>query len=177
MAEGDFSKPAAAHALAALRCALGDPLEVALAAAADLQMGRESTGWGRLNGARISAFEDGAAGLVSARAAGRLLAQQGISTDIRLYGISQEKAKQQALADVGGQLFPDLAAALRVAGVQKRSSFVVKADLNGRFFITIGMQKGRFPLSAIIRYGKIPSARKGDLLYPEGWPSGLRQLS
>jgi hypothetical protein len=118
LAEGDFSKPAAAHALAALRCALGDPLEVALAAAADLQMGRESTGWGRLNGARISAFEDGAAGLVSARAAGRLLAQQGISTDIRLYGISQEKAKQQALADVGGQLFPDLAAALRAAGVK-----------------------------------------------------------
>lgn len=118
LAEEAFSKPAPAHALAALRCTLGDPLEVALAAAADLQMGRESTGWGPLHGARISAFEDGAAGLVSARAASQLLAQLGISTDIRLYGISQEKTKQKALADVGGQIFPNLAEALRAAGVQ-----------------------------------------------------------
>ncbi len=100
-----FGKPAPAHALAALQCAAGAPVEAALQAGADLQLGKNATGWEVFGGARILAFEDGAAGLVSARAAVALLETIGFATEIHLFGISREPVKKAALAEVGGKKF------------------------------------------------------------------------
>lgn len=113
-----FLKPAPVHALAALRLAIGDPLEAALKAAAALVLdGRADSAWQALVGAQVHAFEDGVAGLDSARVAQDILGQIGVPMQVRLFGIAENSPKRQSLESVGATVFPTLAAALeRVPG-------------------------------------------------------------
>lgn len=106
-------KPSPAHALAALRLALGEPLEAALEAAAALALdGRDDGGWGPLDRARVLVFEDAAKGLTSAARAADLLERCGVRAALDLRGVASDPAKAAALRQAGGRVFADLAAAL-----------------------------------------------------------------
>jgi hypothetical protein len=111
-------KPAPIHALAALRLALGDTLEVALEAAATLALdGQADRRWSRLTGAHVYVFEDVAGGLKSTLAAGEILAQIEVAIQLHLFGITENELKRQALEAVGAIVSPTLAMALnRVPG-------------------------------------------------------------
>ncbi|MFV1859212.1 MAG: hypothetical protein ACC647_07665 [Anaerolineales bacterium] len=113
-----FMKPSAVHALAALRLAIGSPLETALQAAASLELdGRVDSGWRGLASATIHVFEDSAEGLLSARAAQRALQGAGVEVEVALFGISDSAPKRQALESISDELFPSLEHALRQRGV------------------------------------------------------------
>ena len=106
-------KPSPAHALAALRLALGEPLEAALEAAAALGLdGRDDGGWGALDRSRIVVFEDAAKGLTSAVRAAALLERCGVRAALDLRGVASDPAKTAALRRAGGRVFADLPAAL-----------------------------------------------------------------
>jgi len=108
-----FLKPAPVHVLAALRLALGDPLEQALQAAATLVVdGQADPDWRKLDGAQVCAFEDGIAGLESTRAAKDILERIGVSINAHLFGISDSGPKRRALEAVGATVSPALAVAL-----------------------------------------------------------------
>ena len=110
----EFSlKPSPVHALAALRLAIDDALEAALQAAAALVLdGRADPAWQALVGAEVYVFEDGVAGLDSARAAQDILEQIGVPMRVRLFGIAENSPKRQSLEVVGATVFATLAAAL-----------------------------------------------------------------
>lgn len=114
----DFLKPSPIHALAALRLAAGDPLEVAFSAAAGL--GRDhwpEPTWRSLQGAQVCVFEDTVGGLVSVTTAQAMLAEQGVFIDLSLYGIAAEESKMRALEKLGAKVFANLAEALLDAQV------------------------------------------------------------
>jgi len=113
-----FLKPSAVHALAALRLAIGSPLETALQAAAALERdGRADGGWREFVSAKIYVFEDSVEGLLSARSAQRALRQAGIEVEVALFGISDSPSKRQALSLAGAELFSNLEHALLQCGV------------------------------------------------------------
>jgi hypothetical protein len=110
----DLIKPSPVHVLAALRHALGEPLEEALVGSADLVLnGKIDAFWPILDGAEIYAFEDSVTGFQSALSAQRVLSELGIQLDLRLIGISDSRTKQVALEVAGAtHVFEDLNQAL-----------------------------------------------------------------
>ena len=110
-------KPSAAHALAALRQATGEPLEAALQAAAALSLDEQSdSGWRAFAGAEIIVFEDSVKGLHSVGAAQRRLARLGVTFRPVLVGVTQSPRKRRGLEAAGAQVFSDLEQALRQSG-------------------------------------------------------------
>lgn len=110
---GELLKPSPVHALAALRLALGDPLQDALEAAAALALDRRvDSSWMRLAGSELHVFEDSAKGLRSAISAAAILISCGIEIEYTLYGVSDSAPKRAALAEAGGSLFDDIQSAL-----------------------------------------------------------------
>lgn len=110
---GDFLKPSPVHALAGLRLALGDTLELALEAAAGLALdGTMDPDWTRLDESDLHVFEDSAKGLRSAQAAAHVLKEHGISLRTSLYGVSDSEPKRAALSAAGASLFDDIQTAL-----------------------------------------------------------------
>jgi hypothetical protein len=124
-------KPAPVHALAALRLALafsststgqaGDAqagqAEALAGAAAFAQQPQPGEAWERLDGAEVCVFEDTRGGMLSALGAQRLLAGAGLRLHLRLFGIGKQPLKVKSLQAVGATVYPDLASALRQAGV------------------------------------------------------------
>ncbi|MCL4367636.1 MAG: hypothetical protein M1337_00405 [Actinobacteria bacterium] len=106
-------KPSPVHVLTALRRAMGEPLREALQAAAALALdGVADADWRALQGSRIQAFDDSAAGMISTRVAADLLAEHGVDVTVDLRGVSSSAAKRRALAQAGATLYPDIATAL-----------------------------------------------------------------
>ncbi len=106
-------KPSPVHALTALRCALGDDVELALKSAVSLVLdGVGEAGWVALDGAQVTVFEDAVKGLLSAIAARESLKQQGISIDLHLRGVSSNENKAYALREAGARVFETFPAAL-----------------------------------------------------------------
>ncbi len=113
--ENTFNKPHPVHALAAIRCAMGEPVLGAFKAAGKLVEERVfDEKWPSLNGGRVWVFEDAAGGLDSLRIAKAMLGEIGIEFEARLIGISNSDTKQRALAMAGGQVFTNLTDALNV---------------------------------------------------------------
>ncbi|MCK5313686.1 MAG: hypothetical protein KAJ53_01120 [Anaerolineales bacterium] len=109
-----FLKPSPVHVLSALQLALGASLENALTKAAKLvEGGQFDSSWKGLNGAQVWVFEDTSGGLQSAIAAQTILREHGIVINISLNGIANDRAKVQALQEVGAKTKPNLNAALR----------------------------------------------------------------
>jgi len=109
-------KPSATHALVALRRAIGDSPGVALHAAAALALDQEDDpGWGNLEGAEITVFEDSAEGLESVAAARAALAGAGISVQTTLMGVTQSPLKRRSLEAAQADVFPSLVEALGAA--------------------------------------------------------------
>ena len=109
-----FLKPSAVHSLAAMRCALGDPVEIAVERAAALSgQGQADGGWRRLDGAKVIAFDDAAKGIRSAVAAQHVLEQNGIRVGLRKIGVSPHAVKARALQQAGARVYPNVEAALR----------------------------------------------------------------
>lgn len=110
----EFLKPDPVHALAALQLALGAGPEQAAERAYRLsRLGEAHGSWHRLDGGRMSVFEDTRGGLLSVQAAGRLLAEAGIRVETNLIGIATSEIKVRALQTCGAWVYPDLAQALR----------------------------------------------------------------
>jgi hypothetical protein len=108
-----FRKPSPVHALAAMRAALGHPLQEALQAAAALVLDkREDGGWDELSGAEVYVFEDTAGGLLSALGAQKMLELQGVEVKFHLFGITNSEPKRHALRETGATVTPSLSAAL-----------------------------------------------------------------
>jgi hypothetical protein len=108
-----FLKPSVVHSLAALRAALGDPLEGALQAAAALVLnGQPDQSWKRLHGAQVYVFEDTAGGLQSTRAAKEILEKIEVPIEVSLFGITDSGPKRQALEAAGAIVYPTLSTAL-----------------------------------------------------------------
>ena len=106
-------KPSPVHALTAMRCALGEDVELALQSSVSLVLdGVSGEGWSVLDGAQVVVFEDAAKGLQSAHAARERLYQEGISIDLILRGVSPDENKAYALRAAGAQVFEDLFTAL-----------------------------------------------------------------
>ncbi|GAB4504788.1 MAG: hypothetical protein Fur0043_17820 [Anaerolineales bacterium] len=105
-------KPAASHALAALRLAIGDQPYDALEAATALTNGRLLPEWKQLDGSRVTIFEDSENGLRSLLRAADLLAAHGIRIVPRLIGITPSPLKQRVLSDLQAVCYPNLSAAL-----------------------------------------------------------------
>jgi beta-phosphoglucomutase-like phosphatase (HAD superfamily) len=106
-------KPSPVHALAAMRCALGEHVELALQSAVSLVLdGIGEEGWSVLNGARVVVFEDAAKGLQSGYAAQEVLKKQGITIDLGLRGVSPDENKAHSLRAAGAQVFEKFSAAL-----------------------------------------------------------------
>jgi hypothetical protein len=106
-------KPSPVHALAALRCALGENVELALQSAVSLVVdGVMEAGWDRLHEAQVIVFEDAAKGLQSAYAAQDQLEHRGISIDLQLRGVSSNENKAYSLRAAGAKVFENLHAAL-----------------------------------------------------------------
>jgi beta-phosphoglucomutase-like phosphatase (HAD superfamily) len=106
-------KPSPVHALAAMRSALGGDVELALQSAVTLTMdGVGDADWNRLQGTRVTVFEDTAKGLQSAYAAKDQLDRWGISIDLQLRGVSPNEDKAYALRALGAKVYEDLSAAL-----------------------------------------------------------------
>jgi hypothetical protein len=106
-------KPSPMHALIALRIALGDMLEAAASRSLAVVGGEgHASQWRELAGAEVCVFEDSTSGLYSARAAGDMLALQGVRLNLRMMGISHRKGKRVALAAAGADVFQDINSAL-----------------------------------------------------------------
>ena len=106
-------KPAPAHALTALLCALGEPLESALGHAAALAVeNRPAAVWQRLHGAAVWVFEDTITGIHSLQAAQRLLQAAGVKITVHPVGIATAAAKRRALVAAGAQVYGAFAEAL-----------------------------------------------------------------
>ena len=114
-------KPSEVHALAALRLALGEPLQASLEAAAELALdGELDEGWAPLDNAALHVFEDSVRGMRSALRAVEVLKARGVSMRIALYGVSKSVPKRDALAAAGAELFENIQSALaRVPGLEK----------------------------------------------------------
>ncbi len=113
VAPDTFTKPSPTHALAALRAAAGDTLTDSLLAAASLALDATlDDGWARFSDVNIHVYEDSAKGMRSAIAAADLLQAFGIHLDVRLYGISSDQLKRQALRAAGGSVYSSLDTAL-----------------------------------------------------------------
>ncbi len=113
MAPDSLLKPCAAHALVAMRRAIGDPLEVSLHAAAALaldQVGDPT--WETLSGAEIFVFEDSAKGLESVAAAQACLDRVEVSIQTTKLGVTESVDKRQSLEAAGAEVFPNLEQAL-----------------------------------------------------------------
>ena len=107
-------KPSPVHALAALRRAAGDDLVDSLEAAARLALDQvDDGGWGRLEGAHTTVFDDSFRGLQSTRAAQAALGGVGIRITLDLRGVTTLPAKAQALEEAGGSVYPDFVHAAR----------------------------------------------------------------
>lgn len=106
-------KPGAPHTLAAMLSALGNSQHAALEAAASLMQGKgERQPWQAVAGMHIYTFEDTPAGLQSILSARDHLLELGIKIKVKAVGIAKDPQKQQAMADLGAHLYPDLPAAL-----------------------------------------------------------------
>jgi len=113
-----FLKPSPVHALAALRVALGEPLEDALEAAAALALDDQADHlWGALRGARVYVFEDTVPGLESVRAAQDILNQFDVPLNISLFGVTDNETKRKDLEAAGARLTPLLSSALEDCGL------------------------------------------------------------
>ncbi len=113
-----FLKPSPVHAIAALLVAAGAPLAEALELAPGLAADGEGPADGhaqlrRLEGAEVWIFEDGLAGLESARGAASCLARRGLRLELHLCGVTPSAVKAAPLAAAGASVAPELAAALR----------------------------------------------------------------
>ncbi len=107
-------KPSPVHALAALRCALGESVDSALQSSVSLVFaGVVEAGWAVLDGALVTVFEDTVKGLQSAHAAREILSRYGIGIDLRLRGVSPNEDKAYSLRAAGARVYADLPAALR----------------------------------------------------------------
>ena len=105
MSDQDLIKPAPVHALAAMRLALGDPLEDALRTAAELALrGLLHASWRHLEGARISVFEDSVGGIRSLMSARSVLAAHGVKLQAQAYGVARAPLKRTALKAEGGRV-------------------------------------------------------------------------
>ena len=110
-------KPSAAHALAALRRATGEPLEAALRAAAALTLDEQGdSGWRVFAGAEIFVFEDSVKGLHSLRAAKVRLESLGVACRPILVGVTKSLHKRQGLEAAGAQMFSDIEQAMTQSG-------------------------------------------------------------
>jgi phosphoglycolate phosphatase-like HAD superfamily hydrolase len=108
-----FLKPSPVHTLAALRLALGDPLEGALEATAALVLdGQADHTWRALHRAQVYAFEDTVSGLKSVRVAKDILEKVGVTVGVHLFGITDRAPKRQALETAGAVVAPTLSVAL-----------------------------------------------------------------
>jgi hypothetical protein len=109
-----YLKPSAVHSLAAMRRALGDPVEIAVERAAALsEQGQADNGWRNLEGAKVIAFDDAAKGIRSAVAAQHVLEQNGIRVELRRIGVSPHALKARALQQAGARVYPNAEVALR----------------------------------------------------------------
>jgi hypothetical protein len=114
-----FLKPSPVHTLAALRMALGEGQEIALAGAAYLaETGQTGPAWQRLEGAQVCVFEDTPGGIKSLHAARQVLDRAGIHIETKSFGIARKPVKVQALRVLGAQIFPSLIEALDIAFVK-----------------------------------------------------------
>jgi len=112
----DCLKPHAAHALAAIRRAVGDDLALEMEAVrALLQERRVDPAWRMLDGAEVIVVEDSANGCLSARAAQKVLGAAGIDIALNLLGVAGSDAKRTALEDAGAALFASSEIALQEA--------------------------------------------------------------
>lgn len=117
LAPDSLLKPSAAHALAALRRATGEPLEAALQAAAALTLDEQgNAGWRVFAGAEVSVFEDSVKGLHSIRAAQGRLARLGVIFQPILIGATKSPRKRRGLEAAGAQVFYDLEQGLARSG-------------------------------------------------------------
>jgi hypothetical protein len=113
-----FLKPDPIHALVALNLALGGETGESLECSAALALQGVSNGyWEMLEGAQVFVFEDTTGGLASVAAAQKLLANIGIKIETHSYGVAGNELKRRALQLWGAEVFPNLASALRKAGV------------------------------------------------------------
>ena len=113
-----FGKPSPVHALTALRLALGDPVESALQAAADLALdGRTEPGWAALNQVHVFIFEDTVRGLTSLQTGIDLLHQRNIDLQVSAFGITTDPSKRTVLESAGAVVYPTLSDALLAAGI------------------------------------------------------------
>jgi len=111
-----FLKPSPVHALAGIRMALGESQETALSAAAELVDGKKSDGgWPRLEGARVTVFEDTPGGVKSLLAAKEALGRVGVQIEARYCGVAREPVKVTALEACGAKVFPSVTEALEAA--------------------------------------------------------------
>ncbi len=108
-----FLKPSPVHALAALRCALGDDLLDALERAAEVERGKASRShWAMFDGAQVLVFEDAVKGLQSVRAAKQVLARLGVVISVQYVGIARDPIKREALIREGAMVYSSLEEAL-----------------------------------------------------------------
>ncbi|KAA3646595.1 MAG: hypothetical protein DWQ07_10330 [Chloroflexi bacterium] len=107
MSNQELIKPSPVHALAAMRMALGDEIESALMAGAKLvHDGSDDGKWQVLDGFEVSVFEDSIGGVLSLKAAQKVLNAHGVKINTKAYGISQAKTKQAALSQQGAEVYP-----------------------------------------------------------------------
>jgi len=106
-------KPHAAHALAAIRLALGEGELQSLSAVHALLIANVvDDGWRSLDGASIIVLEDSANGCLSATAAAGVLAKAGLHLNVRLYGVARSASKRDVLSGLGAGLYADSGDAL-----------------------------------------------------------------
>ncbi len=101
-------KPSPVHALAALRCAVGDPVDRAVKAAAELALDGVSNGWDHFDGVEWVAYEDTARGMRSVLSAASCLQRLGLRVRLWPVGVTDSLEKARALSAVGAESVSNL---------------------------------------------------------------------
>lgn len=116
--EQELVKPSPLHALLALLLAVHTPEERIVAAVGDFLAGHGGNpDLRQFAGARITVFEDALNGILSLRACCDRLAELGIETTPEYIGVTDLAVKRQVLESAGAVVVPDIAPALRLAGL------------------------------------------------------------
>jgi len=107
-------KPNPTHALAGLLAAAGMENPRALEIGFQLAEGKHSSPAQKLlHQSRVIIYEDTTAGLISLKAAARILNSLDIQLEITLVGIAADHQKRRALAEEGAEVYPNLNDALQ----------------------------------------------------------------
>jgi hypothetical protein len=108
-------KPSPVQALAAITAAVSRQTDISLQAAGRLYLTGEKSLYQDFPQLSIHVFEDSGGNVSSVRQAGDILTTAGLPNRVNAWGISQNKAKRQALDKVGARLMPDINLAVRAA--------------------------------------------------------------